>query len=301
LNLFFSIIFSIYSFIFSRKPLPSEGKSILVTGGASGIGKEIVFELVSRNCFVFAADINLKLLNETFGQNPNIRILKVDVCSPKDISDAVDAVKSTGKVLYGIVNCAGIGRTTLHNQAKGLAEMDIDTDIMPVYQVNTFGAMRIVTAFFSMILESKGSIVNITSIAGRVASIPVYSETKFALNSYSANLKRELKDFGVRVTAIEPGWVDTPLVSKMLSDGFLDTSKTMFKARFEESLKLAKEQTKHVIMSPKVVAKAVADTLFDPNPPTFKIVDRPLMVVIYTVMSLLPPFMGIGGLQRANK
>ena len=57
--------------------------------------------------------------------------------------------------------------------------MNVELDILPVFQVNYFGAIRVTNSLFPFILESKGAIVNVVSVAGRIASIPIYSDSKF--------------------------------------------------------------------------------------------------------------------------
>jgi len=271
-----------------QKPYSSQGKAIFVTGAASGIGKATVFELVSRGCFVFAADINEKALNEAFKSDPNIRIVKLDVTSSKQVSKIAELVKQEGKGLYGVVNSAGVGHAPGRYVVSGASEVDVELDVLPVFQINYFGAIRVTNTIFPFILASKGCIVNIVSAAGRVAALTTYSDSKFALNAHTAILRRQLKPFGVRAVAIEPSWVDTAILD-VIKNKTLDTSTTMFKDQVEAAQgQVTQLIQKGQLLSADFVAKHIADALFDPNPTPHQVVDRPLGVLMWIIVSSLP-------------
>jgi len=212
--IFFGFFFVLRNLFFSPKSdINPAGKPIFVTGAASGIGRATVQDLLSKHAFVFASDVNEEALREAFGNNSNVRIIHLDVTSQKSMDDAVSIVRKEGRGLYGVVNCAGIvGKNPA--QVKCGAETHVEDEARITIEINLLGTMRVCHGLLDFILESKGVIVNITSVLGRVA-LPggaIYCTTKHALNGYTASIRRELKPKGVRVIAIEPGGVRTPLL-----------------------------------------------------------------------------------------
>jgi len=284
---------SIYFFFFPTF-YESKGKAILVTGAASGIGKASVQELLVKGCFVFAGDVNIKLLQEEFGTTPNVKILKLDVTSQEDVNKAQEIVKKEGKGLYGVVNSAGVSKPPSQTgkiiEARLVAEVNVEKDVFPVVDINTFGTMRINSAFFPLILDSKGCIVNIVSLAGRIATpgIGVYNTSKFALTGYSSTLRRELAPLGVRVVAIEPGFVDTPMTYVFKDPEIkFDYSKSVFKPNEDNAKKLRQGIAENMI-SAKEVSSAVYHSLFSARPTPHLVVDKPIAKPFYIALSTLP-------------
>jgi len=199
LDVWIGLWFSFWNLLmwpFTPSPFPSRGKRILVTGAASGIGKATAFELLNRGCYVYAADLNKDALEKIYKGENAVTILKMDVTSRNDIENAFNVVKKDGLGLYGIVNSAGIPFAGQTEKGKNVVltapDLDIDKNVIPVFAVNTFGPMRIISTFFPLILEAKGCIINISSLAGRVA-VPTaspYCGSKFAINGYHSSSKR---------------------------------------------------------------------------------------------------------------
>jgi NAD(P)-dependent dehydrogenase (short-subunit alcohol dehydrogenase family) len=112
----------------------------------------------------------------------------------------------------GLVNNAGVG-------SVGPMEYFPLEDVRWMFDVNYFGAIATTQAFLPLLKKKRGRIVLMSSIAGRFA-VPFngpYSSTKFALEAFGDALRTELKPWGVRVTSIEPGLVDTPIIGDKLA------------------------------------------------------------------------------------
>ena len=138
-------------------------KSVLVTGtSAGGIGSCIAFEYQKRGYTVFATARNTTKLDPELVKHANVEVLTLDVVSPESIAAAVKAVEThTGGKLDVLVNNSGSGYT--------MPIMDMDMDVArSMFEVNFWGLLAVTKAFGPLVIRSKGSIVNIGSIAGDV-------------------------------------------------------------------------------------------------------------------------------------
>jgi NAD(P)-dependent dehydrogenase (short-subunit alcohol dehydrogenase family) len=211
-------------------PANARGKWVCVTGAAQGIGRATACELLRLGANVYAADINAAGLDEAFAGFGEDRVVKlrVDVTKQADVDELARRCAKHG--VYAVVNSAGVAsppgqkRTVL----LGAAELDVDADMLPVFNINVFGTARVNSALFPMIFEANGTIVNIASIAGRLAApgMAVYAAAKHAVVAYSASCRRELAPYNVRVFCVEPGFTETPMVTTTLHPAGPDLSRT---------------------------------------------------------------------------
>ena len=174
-------------------------KAVLVTGANSGIGRNIADRLAAEGYFVYAG-ARKKDDIETLSAVENMQGVRLDVTIQTDIDAAVELVKAGGRGLYAVVNNAGVVVMGL------LAETD-ESELDFLFDVNVYGPYRMVKAFAPLLIESKGRVVNISSMAG-IMSPPaygVYSMSKHAIEAFTDTLAYELGTVGVGVSAIEPG------------------------------------------------------------------------------------------------
>jgi NAD(P)-dependent dehydrogenase (short-subunit alcohol dehydrogenase family) len=174
-------------------------KAVLVTGASSGIGRNLAETLAGKGYFVYAGarkQADLDALNRI----PNIQAVRLDVTKQDEIDAAVAIVRAGGKGLYGLVNNAGV--VTL----GPITEVD-EEDLAWIFDVNVFGVYRVTKAFAPLIIESRGRIVNISSISGILSGMfwAPYGMTKHALEAYTDSLAQEMALFDVEVSAINPG------------------------------------------------------------------------------------------------
>lgn len=175
----------------------------LVTGATSGIGKATALRLAAQGFYVFAAGRNLDAVDDI--KVTNVEALHLDVTSDESIEKALETVMAHSGRIDVLVNNAGYG-------AYGVVEEMSLEDAQKQFDVNVFGAVRLIKAVLpSMRRQRSGVIVNVSSVAGKL-SVPVmgwYSASKHALEALSDALRVEVKPFGVKVVVVEPGYIKT--------------------------------------------------------------------------------------------
>lgn len=234
-------------------------KAVLVTGASSGIGRKITERLAANGFFVYAgarSQPDLDALNAI----KNVQAVRLDVTVPADISAAVATVTKAGRGLWGVVNNAGVV------VVAPLIEAD-EKELDFIFGVNLYGPYRITKAFAPLLLESKGRVVNISSLNGIVASpmIGAYSMSKHAVEAYGDGLSAELARFGVRVSLIEPGNYGTEIGRNLIAR--MDTS-IVKGSRFEPQMRATINSMRQFENNPPPdeVADAVLDAMSSADP-----------------------------------
>ncbi len=184
--------------------------NILITGTSKGIGFETALACGRAGHAVFATMRNPA--QSTLGQaaaqeNLPIHISIMDVNSDSSVSEGIAAILSTHGSIDVLVNNAGIER-------MGSIEEAPLADFRAVMETNYFGVLRCTQALASHMRQRKsGCIINISSVAGRLACAPMaaYTASKFALEALTEALACEMKAFNVRVALVEPGIIDTDM------------------------------------------------------------------------------------------
>lgn len=237
-------------------------KAILVTGASSGLGRAMTEMMAAKGHFVYAGarkDKDIKELNAI----ENVQAIRLDVTKQKEIDAAVKTISGAGRGLYGLVNNAGVV------VLMPLIETD-EQDFNFQMDVNVYGPYRVTRAFAPLIIESKGRISTIGSIAGTLSSATwgPYSMSKHAMEAFSDALADEMKRFGVKVSLIEPGTYQSRIgasaVQRMQQrEQKLDGSE--FKDEMDENVKWL-TTTLAQSGDPNEVAEVVMQALFDENP-----------------------------------
>ncbi len=238
-------------------------KAVLVTGANSGIGRNIAERLATEGYFVYAGARKAEDIKE-LSAIKNMQGVRLDVTIQSDIDAAVEAVQAGGLGLYGIVNNAGV-------MVMGImAEMD-EADLDFVFDVNVFGPYRVTKAFAPMIIESRGRISNISSLAG-IATGPAYgaySMSKHAVEAYSDSLASEMRPLGVRVSAIKPGAFNSSASTsycKRRKVKGTTPDDSLFEELSNDIASLCGDDASNQYPEPDRVADAVMDALFSENP-----------------------------------
>lgn len=185
-----------------------EGQVILVTGAASGIGKQIAIDLCSRGAKVVASDRNLPALQE-ISHKHSMSVYEVDFLDEKSIVDLVSKVETEVGPISAVVNCVGI----LGKNGDPIEFLDIQ-DFDYVYAVNLRGAVILTKAVIAgMAQRGYGRILHIASISGKEGNpyLVAYSATKAGLIGMVKSVGKEYATTGITINAMAPALIESPM------------------------------------------------------------------------------------------
>ena len=236
----------------------------LVTGCSSGIGLETAVALAREGHFTFATMRNLKKVEAlekiVKEENLPISILELDVDNKESMDNAIEKIIEQKGRIDTLVNNAGWGMWGT------VEDVSID-EFKEQFETNFFSIVRMIQKIAPIMRKQKsGSIVNVSSVAGRIGFpvSPAYISSKFALEGLSECLRFELSPFGINVITIEPGVIKT---------NFFDSMKM---AKKSDSNSVYNDITSKVISGvkmmaemgtdPKEVANAILKSINDKNP-----------------------------------
>ena len=245
------------------------GKTVVITGASSGIGLASVLRMSREGWQVFAT-VRRQADQDVFRREgfPGVFPLIMDVQDHPSIARAAEQVSSAlgSAGLDGLVNVAGIGMMRPIEYAS-------ESDLQEIFEVNVFGQIATTQAFSPLLRRARGRIVNITSVGAHIA-IPfggLLNGSKSAFGMLSDTLRLELRPFGIRVCAVEPGAISTPAVDKTLGDveGVIEKLPTEGRSRYGSMLRgfarLAHAREKSG-SPPEVVADAIHHALTSNRP-----------------------------------
>lgn len=186
-----------------------------ITGCSTGIGRAAALYFARKGHTVFATMRDPerggeKLRQATAAESLKLTLLPLDVDSDASVERATREAVALAGVPDLLINNAGIG-------GGGAVEETPIEVWKQVMETNFFGALRVTKAFLEPMRQRRsGTIVNVTSVAGKLANAAQgpYSASKFALEAASETLATELRAFGVRIIVIEPGVIRTPIFTK---------------------------------------------------------------------------------------
>jgi len=244
-----------------------ENKAVVVTGASTGIGRATALELDARGFRVFAGvrrhRDGVALSREA---SPRLEPVLLDVTDETSIAAAAEAVAAaTGGQLHGLVNNAGVA-------LGGPLELVPIEETRKLMDVNVIGLLAVTKAFMPLLRKGQGRIVNIGSLAGLVA-IPgqsSYGASKFAVQAITDSLRLELAPFGIHVTIIDPGAIESPVWVKVRAQ-----KERMFQAAPQELVELYAPlieigkrlgENPRDILPPSCVAKEVVHALSSSKP-----------------------------------
>ena len=183
----------------------------IVTGAGSGLGRSIADYMACRGAVVVATDIAGECIEETVrriaDKGGRSVALRADVTVEKEISEVVEhTVREYGRIDY-LVNNAGVA---LNGEFQ-----DMDNHAWrKIMDVNFWGVIYGTRAVYSrMIEQGSGHIINVSSLAGLVPGglMSGYGAAKHAVVGFTSNLRAEARQYGIRVTALCPGYLETPM------------------------------------------------------------------------------------------
>src|SRR5450432_2015244 len=193
--------------------------SVLITGTSTGIGLATALALGRTGHKVYATMRNPsrapQLAETAKSEKLPIKISAMDVDSDTSVKTGIAAIEKDAGPIDVLVNNAGVER-------NGSIEEIPLAAFRAVMETNYFGALRCIQAVIPQMRQRRsGCMINVTSVAGRVANTPLapYTASKFALEALSEALAQEMKTFNVRVAVVEPGIIDTPMARRIEDPG----------------------------------------------------------------------------------
>ena len=226
----------------------------LVTGASSGIGRAIAQRLARDGLEVYGT--SRKVPSDHPGPS-GIHMLPLDVTSDMSVQACVEGLWARTGRIDVLVNCAGY-------LMVGAVEEFAPEEARALFETNFFGVVRMIQAVAPKMRQQRdGAIVNLSSLAGLVP-FPFwgyYSASKFAVEGLTEALREELRPFGIRVSAVEPGTIQTALYTAGQKARSMEAYAPR-RARFEKTMRRFEEKAP----GPEVVAERVSRIVHSRSP-----------------------------------
>ena len=198
-----------------------KGEKAIVTGGGQGLGREMALALAEAGADVAVVQRRVEVAEQTAEEIRKLGrdsfAMKVDVSKAEDIRNMVAAAKDRFGKIDILINNAGIAH---HVSAEELSEEDWDR-MIDINLKGVFLGSQMVGR--EMIKQRKGSIINIASMSGFIVNRPQpqahYNTAKAAIVMLTKSLAMEWAKYNIRVNAIAPGYIKTPLLAQNLGPG----------------------------------------------------------------------------------
>ena len=192
------------------------GRIVMVTGGASGIGKATVERFAEEGAQVIVADLNCEGARSV-ADGVGGRSIALNVTDPASVEAAVTFAVETFGRLDVLINNAGVesARALIHEATLENWHRVIDVNLAGVFHGMKYGLAQ-------MMRQGGGTIVNISSIAGLVGvgGLSAYAAAKAGVSNLTRSAAIEYGPHGIRVNAVAPTAVLTPMIERMAGDGF---------------------------------------------------------------------------------
>lgn len=199
-----------------------EGSVILITGGASGIGETIAKYFMEKGGIIYICDLQeskgLKLQNDT---DSKIKFIKCDITNDENVKQMIDLIAQERGRLDAVINSAGISFGELIASNKHTHNI---SNFERAYKINTYGSFLVSKHAAKLMCEKaepskecNGSIIFISSVAGIEGQRgqTAYSASKSALLGMVLPMARDLGKYKIRVNAIAPGLIETPMTETL--------------------------------------------------------------------------------------
>jgi NAD(P)-dependent dehydrogenase (short-subunit alcohol dehydrogenase family) len=256
-------------------------RTVLITGCSSGIGRATAHAFLDEEWRVYATARNPADVQQLGEAGCDIATL--DLTEPDDVERVVGRVIEEEGRIDALVNNAGYGQ---HGPLE-----DIEQDLFErQFDVNVFGPHRLVREVLPhMRAREDGTIVNVSSVAGRLAApgMGAYSASKHAVEGYSDALRLEVEPFGVDVSVVQPGPVETSFRDRVDDEiGRLGRTEVYGDIyEFQEDASLFGADSP-VAVAPAAVAEAIVEASVSPDPEPRYVVGVVAQLLLYA--SYLP-------------
>ncbi|HTV57337.1 MAG TPA: SDR family oxidoreductase [Verrucomicrobiae bacterium] len=244
-------------------------QNVLITGGSDGLGRGAAEFLAARGYRVFAGSRNAQRLAElkklAGEKNLPLEVLPLDVTNDASVDAAVAEAERRAGSIDVLINNAGI--------AIGAVMEEITlADLRKQFETNFFGVVRVTQRVLpGMRRRGQGRIINMSSIAGKVASplMGPYSSSKHALEAVSDSLRLELYPFGISVVLIEPGFIPTSInrnAAELSSAYAGNAEKSPYHAIYQGFLSAWQKTTNASRYTPEDCARVILRAIQDDPP-----------------------------------
>lgn len=202
------------------------GKIVVITGGASGIGKAIALKFAENGANVHILEINKDVakntINEIKALGGDITAHQCNVANQEEVYKAIASISKNGPIDV-LVNNAGIAHI-------GNLEKTTEADLDRIYNVNIKGVYNCMHAVVEQMKENGGVILNMASVAGTVAVADrfAYSMSKGAVLTMTYSVAKDYVGYGIRCNSISPARVHTPFVDGFIKDNYPGQEAEMF-------------------------------------------------------------------------
>jgi len=240
-------------------------KVAVVTGSSSGIGFETSL-LLARNQFTtYATMRNLnksQVFDTALKEKIPLTVVQLDVNDDASVNHAIDNILKENGQIDVLVNNAG------YSIFGSVEELSLE-EIKEEFETNFFGAVRAAKAVIpAMRKQSRGTIVNVSSIGGQVGLFPfftAYHASKFALEGYTESLRQELSEFGINVILIEPGAVGTNFMENMKTAKNFNPNDSPY-AKIVQRVFEGAQVMMGINIHPREVAQVIVNAVNSANP-----------------------------------
>ena len=196
-------------------PLAISGKTILISGGASGIGRQCAIDFSKTGANLVLLDLNEKQLavtKELCEQDIKCSCYKCDLTDDATVADLFKTIVAENGAIDGFLHCAGIEKTLPYNKFSS-------ADFAKIFDVNFISAMNIIKQLSKKSNRSEilkiVLIASITAVVGR-PGVTAYAASKGAIVSAVKTMALEMASKGININCISPGTILTPLMQNML-------------------------------------------------------------------------------------
>ena len=192
-----------------------EGKTVIITGSAQGIGKEIAKQFIKAGAKVVISDVNKEMAERTAGElGPSAHAIVCNVTNKEEVKKLIADTREKFGSIDVVVNNAGVTRDGFFMRMK-----EDDWDM--VLDINLKGTFLVSqAAALAMIRQNSGKIINIASVSGMFgnAGQANYAASKAGVIALTKVMARELADRGINVNAIAPGFIETAMTDKLSAE-----------------------------------------------------------------------------------
>jgi NAD(P)-dependent dehydrogenase (short-subunit alcohol dehydrogenase family) len=261
---------------------------VLVTGVSSGIGRAVADAFAAKGFEVFGTSRNPRTTQPVAG----VELIQLDVTDDASVAAAVSTVVQRAGRIDIVVNNAGAG-------VFGAAEETSTTQAQQLFDTNFFGLVRLTREVLPHLrAQRSGRIINIGSVLGFLPSPygSLYAASKHAVEGYSESLDHETRDFGVRVSVVEPGYTNTSFEANATdADSPLDSY-----AAVREHVKQVIAKAVRAGDDPAVVAQTVLKAATS-RTPKVRYPAGPLARRLSLLKKFAPAALLDNGIRKANK